>query len=75
MKTNCIEYKGEMYKRFTNLSTGEIIRWGIGNMKVYDKISDNQWIEWRLTGRWNTLKWLPCEEPEVEKYYQTIKSL
>jgi hypothetical protein len=72
-----MKYNGEVYGRYINPPQDKevLIRWKIGNMKVYDKISDNQWIEWKLYGRWNTLKWLPCEEPEVERYYQTIKSL
>lgn len=70
MKVIEVEYNGEIYQRYTNLSTGELIRWKIGNVKVYDKIGKDSWIEWRLHGRWNTLKWLPCKEPEVERLYQ-----
>jgi hypothetical protein len=70
METTEMEYKGEIYQRYTNTSTGEDIRWKTGNVKVYDKLPSG-WVEWKLSGRWNTLKWGPCEEPEIEKQYQT----
>ena len=72
-----MEYKGEVYTRYTNPPEDKetLIRWKIGNIKVYDMFSDGKtWIEWRWTGRWmNKLQWNHCEEPEIEKLYQQSK--
>ena len=75
MKVIEIKYKGELYQRYDNPPEDKdaVIRWKTGGMKKYDQLPGGTWIEWKLYGRWNTLKWLPCEEPEVEKYYQSIK--
>lgn len=70
MRTTEMEYNGIMYQRYENTSTGESVRWKIGNQRVYDKLSDKRWIEWILSGRWNDMKWKPCEEPEVEKHFK-----
>ena len=64
-----------MYQRYTNPPEDKdaVIRWKTGSMKKYDQLPGGTWIEWGLYGRWNKLKWVPCEEPEVEKYYQQTK--
>mgnify|MGYP003332741712 CR=1 FL=1 len=70
-----IKYQGESYSRQTNPPSDKdvLIRWKWGCLKKYEKVGDNNWIEWRLSGRWkNELKWLPCEEPEIEKHYKEL---
>ena len=45
-----MEYKGEVYTRYTNPPEDKetLIRWKIGNIKVYDMFSDGKtWIEWK----------------------------
>ena len=81
MKVIEIKYKGELYQRYENPPEDKnaVIRWKTGGMKKYDQLDDQlrgktTWLEWKLTGRWmNNLRWQHCEEPEVEKYYQSIK--
>jgi hypothetical protein len=75
MKVIEIKYQGELYQRYDNPQDKDaVIRWKQGNMKVYDQLPGGTWIEWKLTGRWmNKLQWDICEEPDVEKYYQSIR--
>ena len=76
MKVIELNYKGQVYRRYTNPEEDPdiLVRWKLGYIRVYDKISEKYWWEWKWSGRWmNTLKWQPCEEPEIEKYYQSIK--
>lgn len=73
MKVIQMEYKGEIYTRQTNPPNDKdiLIRWKRGNLRVYDKISEKYWWEWKFSGRWmNKLGWELCEEPEIEKEYQ-----
>jgi hypothetical protein len=73
MKVIEIEYNGVKYQRYTNPPEDRsiLIRWKVGNIRVYDKISEQYWWEWKWSGRWkNELKWTLCDEPVVEKIYQ-----
>jgi hypothetical protein len=73
MKVIEIEHEGKLYQRYTNPPSDEpiLVRWKWGTLKVYEKYNGEYWIGWKLSGRWmNTLKFSPCDEPEVEKIYK-----